>query len=184
MASAVHHTRGFRDMSAALFAFIDQLGSAGVIIPALGVVGTLLAFFVGRLMLNGRAAPADLVKSDENKSNPAPPVLDPFVHGAASEKRFAYRRPGNSVEVGIADAEGEVELANGWVVDRSAGGLRIAVPVALEVGAVISLRPRQCSAMTPWVQVSVSNCQKHGDDWHVGCKFVRMPAWSVLVQFG
>lgn len=171
-------------MGAALFAFIDQLGSAGVIIPALGVVGALIAFFVGRLVLNGRPAPAGPVKSAAKTNEPASPIPDPFVHGAAGEKRFAYRRPGNSVEVGIADAEGEVELASGWALDRSAGGLRIAVPVALDVGAVVSLRPRQCSAMTPWVQVSIMNCQKHGEEWHVGCKFVRMPAWSVLVQFG
>jgi hypothetical protein len=176
-------------MSALLFAFLDQLNSAVVLISVLGIVGALLAFFVGRLMLHARSAPSGPVKPDENikpaeRSAPAPEVLDPFVHGAASEKRFAYRRPGNSVQVGIADAKGEIELATGWVIDRSMGGLRIEASMALEVGAVVSLRPRQCSAMTPWVEVIVNNCQKHGDVWHVGCKFVRMPAWSVLVQFG
>jgi hypothetical protein len=182
-------------MNAVLFAFTDELSRPAVLIPALGIAGAVLTFFVGRLMLQSRrraaaqsspdqsSATGDRVKLEHTRPTAAD-ELDPFIHGAAGEKRVAHRRTGNPVPINIADAGGKIELATGWVIDRSMGGMRLEVVAALDTGATVSVRPRNCSPMTPWVQVLVSNCKKHGDHWQVGCKFLRTPAWSVLVQFG
>jgi hypothetical protein len=72
----------------------------------------------------------------------------------------------------------------GWVVDRSVGGLGLRTEVPLPVGAVFNVRPRSATAIVPWTEVEVKSCRQHAAAWEVGLQFVRTPPWSVLLLFG
>jgi hypothetical protein len=36
----------------------------------------------------------------------------------------------------------------------------------------------------PWVQVELRICTACDKGWEIGCRFVRTPAWSILLLFG
>ena len=70
------------------------------------------------------------------------------------------------------------------MLDRSVGGLCVATAKPLAVQTVISVRPASAPNTTPWIAVEVRNCREHDNRWEIGCKFVRTPVWSILLQFG
>ncbi len=145
-------------------------------IPAIGVTSAGLAIVVGRMLLSRRSPPSPA------KPESKPP--DPFMHGSATEKRSSPRRGGNPVEVLISDADRKAEPITGWVINRSMGGLCMALSDPLAVETILSVRPRSASGITPWVQVEVRSCRQISSGWEVGCRFLRTPQWSVLLMFG
>ena len=154
-------------------------------VPAIGLVATGLAFAVGVAVLNrrpGRAArPAPGAHSDLAEP---PANLDPFVQGSKSERRVANRRGGNMVPVSVTDAEAQTPPVQGWVTDRSVGGLCLRLEAPVGVGTQLNVRPRDSSAVVPWTVVEVKSCRQEADGWEIGCQFVRTPPWSVLLLFG
>ena len=64
------------------------------------------------------------------------------------------------------------------------GGLCLAVPQAVEVNMILSVRTAEPEAKCPWIQVEVKRCSKREDYWELGCQFVRTPSWNVLLLFG
>ena len=142
----------------------------------LACAGTALV--VGRVLLGRRRQP---------KAAPGPEGggHDPFVQGSTTEQRQAHRRSqGCPVEVLLAgDAIPEAAPWRGWVVDRSVGGLRLAVPGLLAEGAVVAVRPA-AAADAPWTEVEVRSCQAVKDGWEVGCRFLKTPPYAVLLLFG
>jgi PilZ domain-containing protein len=151
-----------------------------LVIPAVGLVVTLLSLVVGRFILprsrNQEAAPDTAKKNN--------PTHDPFANGSASERRGAARRKGNPVEILISDAEATKEAARACVVDRSMGGLCLLLNEPVEPGTVVSIKPVNGPQATPWVQVEVRSCKKDSSVYEVGCQFVRTPAWAVMLLFG
>lgn len=123
---------------------------------------------------------------------PGPPPIqesyttqpDPFDYGSYRERRSSIRRKGKHVEVVVADAGANAVLARGLVLDRSMGGLRVQLPLALKAGTALSVRPLHAGDAVPWVPVTVRTCQGEKGDWEVGCQFARVPAWGVLLHFG
>jgi hypothetical protein len=134
-------------------------------------LGAILAYYY-------RLQPARLVLR-----RPAVP-RGPLTYGAASERRVGFRRRGGRVKVQLADADGKTELGNGWVIDRSTGGLGLTVDHPLEAGELLSVRPAHAPGRTPWVQVEVKSCRQRSGVWEVGCQFVRRPSLNVLLHFG
>jgi hypothetical protein len=110
---------------------------------------------------------------------------DPFEQGSTSDRRTAPRRRGNPVAVRLSDSEGQVEPVRAWVVDRSAGGLGLELDEEgeVEIGTILTVRPTDAPDL-PWVKIEVRNRYKHGTTWRLGCKFIRPPAWNVLMRFG
>jgi hypothetical protein len=101
-----------------------------------------------------------------------------------AERRANPRRKGNPVSVYISNGTTGGEPFQGWVVDRSSGGLRLLVDEPMEPGHVLSVRPVKVHASFPWVQVKVKNCYPERKSWCVGCQFVHRLAWDDLQHFG
>lgn len=108
---------------------------------------------------------------------------DPFMQGPSHEARSSVRRKGSVVRVVLADAKLK-QIGEGWVIDRSTGGLGLYMDEPLEVGTEISICPSDRQHDAPWVRVVVKSHHKEEDHWKVGCQFLRTPPWSVLLLFG
>ena len=164
---------------------LDPAALGAWAVPAIGLVATGLAFAVGVAVLNrrpGRAARAPAGAqpgSAQARENP-----DPFVQGSTSERRVGARRVGNLVAVSVTDADGQSPPVDGWVADRSVGGLCLRLDAPVGVGTLLNVRPRDASAVVPWTQVEVKSCRQEADGWEIGCQFLRTPPWSVLLLFG
>jgi hypothetical protein len=112
------------------------------------------------------------------------PVRDPFVYGSAAERRAALRRNGNPTAVLLTDAEAKTEPTPGWVLDRSTGGLGLAVGEQVEPGTLLSIRTVNAPRIVPWIQLEVKTCRAEDGCWELGCQFRKTPPWSVLLLFG
>jgi hypothetical protein len=155
------------------------------VVPVIGVVAAGLTFLVGRAISKGRKTrTGGESPGGAGSSVRGGGASDPFIFGSNSERRSGARREGNTVEVILADRDERAAPLQGWVVDRSVGGLGLRTEVPLPVGAVFSVRPRSASAIVPWTEVEVKSCRQHAATWEVGCQFVRTPPWSVLLLFG
>jgi hypothetical protein len=115
------------------------------------------------------------------KKAPALAQLRPLT---TAERRSTPRRKGNPVSVYISNGTTGSEPFQGWVVDRSAGGLRLLVDEPMQPGHQLTVRPVKVHASFPWVQVKVKNCYPERKSWCVGCQFVHRLAWDDLQHFG
>lgn len=102
--------------------------------------------------------------------------------GPRGERRAAPRRGGNPKSVQISNADGE--SLQGWVVDRSSGGVRLLVDQALDIDTVLSLRPTNAHPSVGWIQVRVKSCRPERNSFNIGCEFVNKLSWSELQVFG
>ncbi len=152
------------------------------VIPVL-VIGLLvasLAFLVGRRWL--------IVRPPAVEEGPPPEEGMTTLTTAQPKKsepdrRSAPRRKGNRVEVYLTDDSKRPPL-QGWVVDRSMGGLCLIVEKPLTEGSVFNVRPRQAPQTAPWTAIEVRSCRPEGGEWEVGCRFVKTPQWNDLLLFG
>lgn len=103
---------------------------------------------------------------------------------AFQDRRTSPRRKGNPVPILITNASASIDSYQGWVLDRSAGGLRILVDQATPVGTILAVRPAKSHGSFPWIQVRVRNCQPERSSWSLGVQFVHKPAWGELQAFG
>lgn len=151
-----------------------------------GLLAGFLVFLVFRFVLGwGTANQATLQQNARPARGSADEERDPFVHGGTTDRRHALRRGGNPIAVIITDAEGQGEPLRGYVLDRSTGGLCLAVPEPVEEGSVISVKTTNAPQTTPWIQVEVRNCRPISDsEWELGCKFEKTPPWGILLLFG
>jgi hypothetical protein len=152
------------------------------LVPAIGVMAGLIVFLLGQAILSrtGRKkqlVPRAVVDREYFKE-------DPFRVGSPGDKRAAARRKGNPVSILISDAAAEARPYPGLVVDRSTGGLCVLADKAVEVGTILSVRAANAPSTVPWVQVEVKNSRGTGNQWELGCQFVKTPPWSVLLLFG
>jgi hypothetical protein len=116
-----------------------------------------------------------------------PPVIfesEEDDDAAMQDRRTSPRRKGNPVPIIITNANSSIDSYQGWVLDRSAGGLRILVDQAAAIGTVLAVRPAKSHGSFPWIQVRVRNCQPERSSWSIGVQFVQKPAWGELQAFG
>ncbi len=100
------------------------------------------------------------------------------------ERRSTPRRKGNPVSVLIADGSETDAPFQGWVVDRSAGGLRLLVDEAVPAGTLLKVRPSKAHAAFAWIQVKVKSCYPERKSWNLGCQFLEKITWEDLQLFG
>jgi hypothetical protein len=143
-----------------------------------GIVAACLALFLGRAYLRWKAA------RDRQPDLFQPAPRDPFFYGSPSEKRSSARRTGKLIKVLVSDAKAIKPSVQGWVIDRSMGGLCLAVPEPVAVSTILSVRTADSPREVPWTQVEVRRCEARGDHHEIGVQFVRTPSWSVLLLFG
>jgi hypothetical protein len=36
----------------------------------------------------------------------------------------------------------------------------------------------------PWIPIEIRSCRADGNEWEVGCRFLKPPPWNDLMLFG
>jgi hypothetical protein len=112
------------------------------------------------------------------------PVLDgrPGPPPLAGERRAEIRRRGNPVQVQVNVGQ---EVHPGWVVERSADGVRLQLPCEAEPGALLALRLGKTAVRSPCLVARVLHCrQVDPSHWALGCAFLATPNPSELQVLG
>ena len=143
-----------------------------------GLVSMSLALVFGRIVL-GRRRPVGPPPPKESS-----PVRDPFEHGSATERRTSLRRTGRQIRVFVTDLEGKNPAVEGWIMDRSMGGLCLSIYEPVERGAQLKVQAENAPPGTPWVEIEVKTVRLDGDRIEAGCQFLRPPSWGTLLLFG
>lgn len=100
------------------------------------------------------------------------------------EKRKSVRRQGVPTPLHVIDGQHAKRALDAYVLDRSTGGIRIAIQKPVAIGANLQVRPVNSGTETPWIPVLVRNCKEVGDYYEVGCQFERELPWNLLLMFG
>jgi hypothetical protein len=138
-----------------------------------------LRFFGRRALLRGAGevtGPCSPVPQKALEGSSAPPAV--FV-----EQRRAPRRWGNPIQVQVRDGLPSTKPMQGWVMNRSAGGLGLSVAQPVTAGTFLSVRVALASESIPWVVVEVKACQPLAGRWLLCCQFVQAPPAEVLLLF-
>jgi hypothetical protein len=121
---------------------------------------------------------------------PVPPEkIEKEIQWAPPEQRYAdrrgaIRREGATVRVTLASSTFRNGVSDGVVIDRSTGGLRIAMTAAVAPGTSMQVRAAHAPDTVGFVTVVVRSCRMTGDYYEVGCEFEKTPPWNVLLLFG
>ena len=102
---------------------------------------------------------------------------------AGHDRRKSTRRGGPVTAVGVAHTPGG-QAEEGVVVDRSAGGLCVALDRPYPDGTTLYLRPEATAADCPWVATVVRHCRGCQDYYLAGVEFPAALPLNVLLQFG
>jgi hypothetical protein len=101
-----------------------------------------------------------------------------------ANRRSSNRRDGTPVPVILSSPAFRGQMETGWVIDRSTGGLRIAMTTPIAVGSVLQVRAENAPNTIPWISVVIRSCRDEGKHHEVGCSFEQTPPWNVLLLFG
>lgn len=147
------------------------------LLPALIVLAT--ALMVTLLLVNRRRDAGlklpKLKKPDETSD---------AVGASAADRRNSLRRDGPAVEVVVMSPAFKGGSAPGYVIDRSTGGLRLALSTGMAAGATLQVKAKHAPDNTPFVTVLVRSCRPNDDHFELGCEFEKTPPWNVLLLFG
>ncbi len=101
-----------------------------------------------------------------------------------SDRRSSVRRDGAPIKVLVNSPAFQTGQDYGYVLDRSTGGLRIALGTAVAAGTSLMVRACHAPDSVPWVTVLVRSCKPTGQHHELGCEFEKTPPWNVLLLFG
>jgi hypothetical protein len=101
-----------------------------------------------------------------------------------ADKRIAVRRGGEPVPVWVAESSDPTRAWDGKVVDRSRGGLLLAVDEGAKVGSLRYVRAYHAPEELGWVPLEVRHCRKQNERWLLGCKFTQELPWNIILMFG
>jgi hypothetical protein len=101
-----------------------------------------------------------------------------------ADRREAVRRDGAPVRVVLASPTFRNGVNDGFVLDRSTGGLRVAMSMAMAPGSTMQVRAINAPDNVGFVTVIVRSCRKNAEFYELGCEFEKTPPWSVLLLFG
>ncbi len=148
---------------------------------AVGLLILIFALASGRRrgLAGGKFASAGTnVLLAEKAANWAPPEQ------SYADRRTAIRREGPPVRVLLASPAFRNGIGEGYVLDRSTGGLRIAIADAVAPGSVLQVRAVNAPDNVGFVTILVRSCRPSNDFYELGCEFEATPPWSVLLLFG
>jgi hypothetical protein len=150
---------------------------AVLVLTALAVMGLRRRKPTG-LDASALPVPAASPPLDEKALNWAPPEQ------SYADRRGSSRREGAPVRVLLSSATFRNGVTDGFVLDRSTGGLRIAMPTAIAPGSTMQVRAVNAPDTIGFVTVIIRSCRKNGDFYEIGCEFDKTPPWNVLLLFG
>jgi hypothetical protein len=142
-----------------------------------GVASGVLATLVGRKIAQRTKTSAAVPDDIRNSSlvNPEDKIF--------GDRRAHVRREGHPVPVHCSSPAFK-RVQDGWVLDRSTGGLRIAIDQPTAPGTAMQVIAVDAPDTTPWVTVLVRSCKPVGRRYELGCEFEQTPPWGVLLLFG
>jgi hypothetical protein len=151
---------------------------------AVAVLVLTVLFFLNR---NRRASALDLEKLALNSTSAL--TEEKALHWAPPEqsygdRREAVRRDGPPVRVLVASPNFRNGVNDGFVLDRSTGGLRLAMSSGMAPGSTMQVRAANAPDTIGFVTIIVRSCRKNGDFFELGCEFEKTPPWNVLLLFG
>jgi len=118
----------------------------------------------------------------EEGPNPADMWLPPAK--GPDERRRSVRRTGVPTAIRVSDPRKPKKLIDGFVLDRSSGGLRLALEKPFPTGSTLQVRPSTAPDTSPWVTIIIRNCREVGDYFEIGCQFQEELPWNLLLMFG
>jgi hypothetical protein len=109
----------------------------------------------------------------------------------AGGQRLAGRCGKNSVRIFIRKGEEEM-LGQGWIVDRSKGGVGLLLLDAGNVwstervarGDILEVKPTNLPMDCPWARVEVRHIDQKGDYWLAGGRLLQELPAEALATFG
>ncbi|HEX4612177.1 MAG TPA: PilZ domain-containing protein [Urbifossiella sp.] len=101
-----------------------------------------------------------------------------------ADRRGSVRREGAPVRVLLSSTSMRNGVNDGYVVDRSTGGLRIVTQSAVAPGSTLQVRAANAPDTIGFVTLIVRSCRKHPDHFEIGGEFDKTPPWNVLLLFG
>jgi hypothetical protein len=101
-----------------------------------------------------------------------------------ADRRGAVRREGSPVRVMLSSSNLRNGVNDGYVVDRSTGGLRIVMQAAVPPGSTLQVKAFNAPDTVGFVTLIVRSCRKHPDHFELGTEFEKTPPWNVLLLFG
>jgi PilZ domain len=153
--------------------------------PALWLAGAAGLLVTLVLLLRGRrpgrpTVPVVLPKPAGSPDWESPP------HARHDERRRSIRRAGLPSPIYLIDARPvkKARPLEAYVLDRSTGGLRLAVEQPVGVGSHLLARPSHAPADFEWVKLVVRNCREVGDYFELGCQFETELELSRMLMFG
>jgi hypothetical protein len=110
----------------------------------------------------------------------------PIPSARHDERRRAIRRGGLPTPILIVDSKGgrRAKVNEAYVLDRSTGGLRLALERPVPVGGGLLARPGNAPEGFDWVKMTIRSCREVGDYYEVGCQFDVELELSRLLMFG
>jgi hypothetical protein len=145
---------------------------------AVGVVVAALTFLLGLVVIRHRRR-WGLLAAALRALNAQP---DPEEERG---RRGSNRRRHKLVQVLVTPPGAAGKLFRGYVMDRSASGLGLALPDCVAEGDVLRVRAANAPADSPWVPVRVVHRTPLEKQYtQTGCRFLEPPPWNVLLLFG
>lgn len=112
-------------------------------------------------------------------------IGDAFADANTAERRRTPRRAGGSVSVTINRAGSSERPVEGWIVNRSLGGLCVCSPKAFEAESILKIRVKRGNLdPVPPVEVRVRGAREEGQRWMMHCQFTIQPSAHTLMMFG
>ncbi len=153
-------------------------------LPVVIGIGVAIAVLVALFLLSRRrgslhpvAAPLTVPKAEQS-AQWSPPEQ------SFADRRGALRRDGKPVKVQLASPVFRNGVSEGFVTDRSTGGLRITMREAIAPGNSVQVRAMNAPNNVGFIMLIVRSCHKQDDYFEMGCEFEHTPPWSVLLLFG
>jgi hypothetical protein len=102
------------------------------------------------------------------------------------ERRRSIRRGGLPTPILVVDSKNvkRAKATEAYVLDRSTGGLRLALERAFPAGTTLLAKPGNAPEGFEWVKLVVRNCREVGDYFELGCQFETDLELSRLLMFG
>jgi hypothetical protein len=155
-------------------------GIAGIV----GVVVAIVAFVLGWILIHRRRARLRELAAQAGEWKDQASPQDSFRYGMGMARRKSVRLSGNQIPVLVTFDGNPDSPWDGWIVDRSQGGLRLRVPQSVKIGAILRVRAHHASDSLPWVEVQVKNARQKPEFWEVGCQFMADLPPEILRSFG
>jgi hypothetical protein len=148
-----------------------------------GLVVILVFLLLGRRGKHGRFRGPVVLEAAPAAS---PDWEAPHPLARHDERRRSIRRGGLPTPILVVDSKGgkRAKATEAYVLDRSTGGLRLALERAFPAGSTLLAKPGNAPEGFEWVKLVVRNCREVGDYFELGCQFETDLELSRLLMFG